>query len=146
MADGMSQVEASKAIGCNRITVHRWCQKEDFAAALDAEIERRRNRVATKLQEAANEQIDKDVADLKTELANYHQAIVNVQKQRLIRGREMMEKAMRRLKDLPEEALSAADAVRLYQAGDNAIEKGLGNWGEALAIEDLMRRMNDGGQ
>jgi transposase len=144
LADGVSKKDVAMSIGCSNKTISRWCQNEDFAAALNAEIERRRQRTEAKLQEAADEQIDKDVANLKEELAAYHQALVNVQKQRLVRGREMMEKAMRRLKDLPEEALTAADAVRLFQAGDTAIEKGLNNWGEALAVDDLMKQIGHG--
>jgi transposase len=146
LADGMSKQDVAKSIGCSSKTIQRWTKDTSFSTALQDEIRRRRLRTESKLQEVADEQIDKDIASLKEELAAYHQAIIKVQKQRLVRGREMMEKAIRRLKDLPEEALSASDAVRMYQAGDNAIEKGLGNWGEALAIEDLMRRMNDGGQ
>ena len=58
LADGMSQNQAAKSLGCNRVTINRWAQKEDFAAALAAEIERRRQRVESKLQEAADQQID----------------------------------------------------------------------------------------
>jgi transposase len=142
LADGVSKKDVAMSIGCSNKTISRWCQNEDFAAALNAEIERRRQRTEAKLQEVADEQIDRDVDSLKEELAAYHQAMVNVQKQRLVRGREMMEKAMRRLRDLPDEALTAADAVRLAQAGDSLLEKGMGNWGEALAIDDILQRLS----
>ena len=78
MADGLSQNEAAKRLGCNRVTINRWAQKENFSAALAAEIERRRSRTEAKLQEAADQQIDEDVAAIKNELAEYHQALVNV--------------------------------------------------------------------
>ena len=143
MAEGLSQNEAAKRLGCNRVTINRWAQKPDFAAALAAEIERRRLRTEQQLQEAADRQIDENVASIRDELAEYHKAVVNVQKQRLTRGRLMMEKAIRRLQDLPDEALTAADAVRMAQAADSFLEKGLGNWGEALAIDDLMSRLGN---
>lgn len=142
LASGMSRGDVAKSIGKSYKTVQRWEADQDFAAALATEIERRRQRTEEKLQAVADEQIDQDVASLRDDLAAYHKALVNVQKQRLMRGREMMDKAMRRLKDLPDEALSATEAVRIYQAGDLSIEKGLSNWGEALAVDDVLSRMS----
>jgi len=143
LADGVSKNDVAVSIGCSRKTITRWSKDEGFAAALAAEVERRRQRTEAKLQEAADRQIDEDVASLRDELAEYHKALVNVQKQRLTRGRMMMEKALRRLQDLPDEALTAADAVRMAQAADSFLEKGLGNWGEAIAVDDLMTRLNN---
>jgi transposase len=145
MADGMSQNEAAKSLGCNRVTVNRWAQREDFAAALAAEIERRRQRTEAKLQEAANEQIDQDVASLRAEMAEFHKAIVNVQKQRLSRGKVIMDKAFARLQDLPAEAIGVKDIAPLIMAADRLFEKGLEAWGDALAVDDILNRMGSDG-
>jgi len=146
LADGMSQGAAAKSMGCNRATINRWAQKEDFAAALAAEIERRRQRTEAKLQEAANEQIDKEVDSLRAAMAEYHEAIVRVQKQRLTRGKLIMDKAFARLQDLPSEAIGVKDIAPLIMAADRLFEKGLENWGDALAVDDLMQRLGNDGQ
>ena len=56
----------------------------------------------------------------------------------------MMEKAIRRLQDLPEEALSASDATRMIEAGDRLLEKGLDNWGNAIAVDEMLQRLSNG--
>jgi predicted transcriptional regulator len=145
MAEGMSQNEAAKSLGCNRVTVNRWAQRQGFAAALAAEIERRRQRTEAKLQEAANEQIDQDVASLRQEMAEFHKAIVNVQKQRLSRGKVIMDKAFARLQDLPAEAIGVKDIAPLIMAADRLFEKGLETWGDALAVDDILNRMGSDG-
>lgn len=145
LADGMSQNAAAKSMGCNRATINRWAQKEDFATVLAAEIERRRQRTEAKLQEAANEQIDEDVASLRAEMAEFHKAIVNVQKQRLNRGRIIMDKAFARLQDLPAEAIGVKDIAPLIMAADRLFEKGLETWGDALAVDDMLSRMSNDG-
>jgi hypothetical protein len=141
LADGMPKAATGRNIGVDRTTLHRWCKDEDFAAALAAEIERRRQRTEAKLQEAANEQIDQDVASLRQEMAEFHKAIVNVQKQRLSRGRVIMDKAFARLQDLPAEAIGVKDIAPLIMAADRLFEKGLEDWGDALAIDDMMKRL-----
>lgn len=146
MADGMSQNEAAKALGCNRVTINRWAQKENFSAALAAEIERRRQRTEAKLQEAADQQIDADVASLREEMAEFHKALVNVQKQRINRGRVIMDKAFARLQDLPAEAIGIKDIAPLIMAADRLFEKGLENWGDAIAVDEVLDRMGRDGE
>lgn len=146
MADGMSQNEAAKALGCNRVTINRWAQKENFSAALAAEIERRRQRTEAKLQEAADQQIDADVASLREEMAEFHKALVNVQKQRINRGRAIMDKAFARLQDLPAEAIGIKDIAPLIMAADRLFEKGLENWGDAIAVDEVLDRMGRDGE
>lgn len=146
LADGMPKAATGRNIGVDRTTLHRWCKDEDFAAALAAEIERRRQRTEAKLQEAADQQIDEDVASLRAEMAEFHKAIVNVQKQRLARGKVIMDKAFARLQDLPSEAIGVKDIAPLIMAADRLFEKGLETWGDALAVDDIMQRLGNDGQ
>lgn len=142
LADGVSQVDTAKAVGCNRVTVNRWAQKNPtFAAELAAEVERRKQRLETGLKDAADTKIDKQIAEVRSELAEFHQALINVQKARLQRGKVLMDKVYRRLLDLPEEAISVKDIAPLMTIADRLFEKGLETWGDAIALDDIMMRM-----
>lgn len=141
LASGMSRGDVAKSIGKSYKTVQRWEGDQDFAAALSAEIERRRHRTEAKLQEAADQQIDADVASLREEMAEFHKALVNVQKQRINRGRTIMDKAFNRLQDLPAEAIGVKDIAPLIMAADRLFEKGLETWGDAIAVDEVLDRM-----
>lgn len=144
IADGMTHTAAARSIGCSTATIGRWVKKDDFAKELTLERQRREEKRSRQFEQAANEQIANASDELRAELAEYHKATINVQKQRLVRARMLMEKAIRRLQDLPDEALSAADAIRMLDSGDRLFEKGLGNWADAIALEDVMNRLGGG--
>ena len=144
IADGMSHNAAAKLLGCNRVTIGRWAKQEPFASELEAEKQRRREREKQHWQQAANEQIDSSIDAFQAELADYHEATINAQKQRLAKARMLIDKGARRLADLPDEALSAADAIRLLDCADRMIERGLTDWGNAIAIEDVLKRLSAG--
>ena len=141
IADGMSNTATARSIGCSIATIGRWAKKENFAKELELEKQRREEKRKRQFEQVASEQIASASDELRDELAEYHKATINVQKQRLVRARMLMEKAIRRLQDLPDEALSAADAIRMLDSGDRLFEKGLGNWADAIALEDVMSRL-----
>jgi hypothetical protein len=145
LASGMSRGEVAKSIGKSYKTVQRWEADQDFAAALSAEVERRRRLTESKLQEAADEVIAESVNAIRAEMAEFHKALVNVQKQRLSRGKAMQDKAFARLQDLPSEAIAMKDVAPLILAGDRLIEKGLDTWGDVLAVADLLERLGTDG-
>lgn len=140
LSSGMSRRAACKALGIGYTTATRWNDEPGFSAALAAETERRQRVIEESLRAAADEQIKSDAEILASELRRYHRAIVNSQAARLEVGQEMVAKGYRRLQDLPDESLSAADAVRLLTAGDTLIESALNSWGQALAVDELAKK------
>lgn len=140
LSTGMNRKAAAKAIGVAYSTASKWHSEESFSAALAAEVERRQKLIEETLRAAADEQIKTDAEILASELRRYHRAIVNSQAARLEVGQEMVAKGYRRLQDLPDESLSAADAVRLLTAGDTLIESALNSWGQALAVDELAKK------
>lgn len=142
LADGKSQGDAAKSLGVSRKTVNRWAQRDDFSVALQAEIDRRQQRLEEGLREASNEAIDADIASFRQDLQEYHQAVVNVQKMRLSRGKTIFDTAMRRFRDLPDEAIAIKDIPALVRAANDLIGGGLDNWGDALAIQDVLDKFD----
>lgn len=140
LSSGMSRRAACKALGIGYTTASNWANEPEFSAALAAEVERRQKLIEATLRAAADEQIRSDAELLADELRRYHRAIVDSQAQRLEVGQEMVAKGYRRLQDLPDESLSAADAVRLLTAGDTLIESALNSWGQALAVDELAKK------
>jgi hypothetical protein len=139
LSSGMSRKAACKAVGVGYTTATKWAEDPSFAAALAAEIERREQRIIEALREAADEQIQAEVSELASELAAYKKAVVSCQVHRLNLGRDLSNKALRRLRDLPDESLSASDSIRLLTASDGFLGRGLELWGHALAVDDLMK-------
>lgn len=140
LSAGMSRRAACKTLGIGYTTASNWANEPEFSAALAAEIERRQKLIEETLRAAADEQIKSDAEVLADELRRYHRAIVDSQAARLEVGQEMIKKGFRRLQDLPDESLSAADAVRLLTAGDTLIESALNSWGQALAVDELAKK------
>lgn len=144
LSQGMSRRAACKALDIGYSTASLWATEENFSAALAAEVQRRQRLIEETLRAAADQQVQSEVAELAAELAAYKKAVIQVQILRLNTGRELSHKGLRRLKDLPDESLSASDATRLLQAADALIERGLTNWGESLAIDELLKQFGGG--
>ena len=144
LSQGMSRRAACKALDIGYSTASLWATDENFSAALATEVARRQELIERTLRDAADQQILDDVADLTAELAKYKAAVVQVQIHRLNMGRELSSKAFRRLKDLPDESLSASDSVRLLQAADAFLDRGIDLWGEALAVGELLKQFGGG--
>lgn len=142
LADGMSQTDTAKSIGVSRITVVRWLKDEEFSSALQAEIARRQARLEEGLRKASDEVIDADIREFRKELKDYHQAMVNVQKMRLGRGKQLFDKAMGRFHDLPEEAISVKDIPAILRIANDLIGGGLDNWADALSLQDVLDRLD----
>ena len=141
LSAGMTRKSAAKALGISYSTASKWQGEAEFSAALSAEVNRRQELIEATLRAAADEQIKSDAEILTDELKRYHAAIVESQAKRIEAGQEMVAKGFRRLLDLPDESLSASDAVRLLTAGDTLIESGLTAWGSALAIDELQKKL-----
>lgn len=141
LSAGMSRRAACKALGIGYTTASNWANEPDFSAALAAEIERRQKLIEDSLRAAADAQIKSEAEELAEELAKYKKAVVGCQIQRLNLGRDLAAKATRRLADLPDESLSASDSIRLLQAADAFLDRGLTLWGEALAIDEILKRL-----
>ena len=145
IADGMTKNAAAQVLGCNKSTIGRWAKQEAFASELEAEKQRRNALTKEKFQQAADAQIESSVDDFKAEMETFHKAIVNVQMQRLARGKKLIEKAYQRLLDAPDKDLSMADAIKILDSADRMFDKGLTDWGNAIAMEDVLKRLSDGG-
>jgi hypothetical protein len=141
LSQGMSRRAAAKAIGVAYSTACEWAKDDDFSSALATEVERRQKLIERTLRDAADHQIKSDAEVLADELRRYHRVIVESQAKRITIGSELIEKGYRRLLDLPDESLSASDAVRLLTAGDTLIESGLTAWGQALCIDELSKKL-----
>lgn len=141
LSQGMSRRAACKALGIGYSTAAAWATDDDFSAALATEVERRQKLIEQTLRDAADHQIKSDAEILADELRQYHRAILSSQTARLEVGQEMIAKGFRRLQDLPDESLSASDAVRLLTAGDALIESALSSWGQALAVDELAKKL-----
>lgn len=142
LAGGMNQTDTASNIGVSRVTVCRWMKDEAFATELQAEIDRRQQRLQQGLEKATNEIIDADVSAFKKELQEYHDMLRKVQLSRMAWGKSLAEKAMKRFRDLPEEAIAIKDIPALIRAGDDLIRGGLDNWGDALALQDVLDKFD----
>jgi predicted transcriptional regulator len=138
----MSQGDTAKAIGVSLRTVARWVADKSFAAELNAEIQRRQKRLDDGLKQAANEVIDADIASFRQELEEYHRMVVNVQKMRMHRGKQLFDKTMSRFVDVPEEAIAIKDIPSFVRVANELISGGLDNWGDALAIQEVLERFD----
>jgi transposase len=141
LSSGMSRRAACKALGIGYTTASNWANEPEFSAALAAECERRQKLIEEILRAAADEQIKSDAELLADELRRYHRVIVESQATRFSIGVELVKKGYRRLMDLPDESLSAADAARLITSGDALVEHALTAWGEALAVDELAKKL-----
>jgi len=145
LSAGVPRKTAAKSVGVAYSTANRW-QSDDpqFVAALNAEIDRRQRVIEDSLRAATDRQIEAEANELAEELGKYRKALINVQLQRLNLGKRLGDKASRRLSDLPDEALSPSDAVRLLAQADALIEKGLQAWSDALAVGELLEHFGVG--
>lgn len=141
LSAGMSRRKACQAVGIGYSTLAAWQTEADFSAALATEVERRQKLIEDTLRAAADEQIKSDAQRLSDDLESYKKAIVDTQLKRIDLGRELAAKAARRLAELPDESLSASDSIRLLQAADAFLERGLTLWGEALAIDGILKKL-----
>lgn len=141
LSQGMSRRAAAKAIGVAYSTACEWAKDDDFSAALATEVERRQKLIEQTLRDAADHQIKSDAEVLADELRQYHRVIVDSQATRLSIATELVTKGYRRILDLPDESLSASDAIRLLTAGDALAESAISAWGQALCIDELQKRL-----
>ena len=145
LAAGESKTSVAVSLGVSSKTIQRWGKDQSFSELLAAEIERRKARLVDGIEKVSNEAIDEAVSSLQAQLAEYHEAVVNVQKIRLSRGKALMDRAYKRFKDLPEESISPKDIPALMALGDRMIQAGLETWGDALALGEVLERFSDEG-
>ena len=144
LADGMSKKSVAMSIGKTEKTISRWCQSEPFASELQAELDRRREKTQEKFRQVADEQIESAAESFKAEMEKFHKAVVDVQMQRLSMGRDLIDKAYGLL-TAADAKLSPSDAIKILDSADRMFDKGLTDWGNAIAIEDVLKRLSDGG-
>ena len=141
LSQGMTRRAACKALDIGYSTATLWHKDENFSAALAREVERRQSLIEQTLRDAADELIKSDAEILGDELRRYHAVIVDSQATRLSIAKEMITKGYRRILDLPDESLSASDAIRLLTAGDALAESAISAWGQALAVDELQKKL-----
>lgn len=137
LATGKTQSQVATEIGVSRMTIIRWNANPDFRAAVAEERARLEKQFAEKLQISANKVQDKAVASMQADLEEFYSQLRQAQKIRVRSGLALITKALRRYKDLPEEAISVKDIAGLAIAGDKLLEKGLEIWAESLSISEL---------
>lgn len=131
LASGVTQSDAARQIGVSRATVTRLIRSEDF----QAEVERRRN---NQFYLANN---DDEVPDLEYEWdSDITEHIGNMEKiaDTFFKiGMSGAIKAAKRIKDLPEEALRASDAIALLKASKECLEFSFDTSAEMWGIHEL---------
>lgn len=145
LADGMTQGDTAQRLGVTRKTVNQWCNRiPEFAAELQAEIERRQARIQEQYQRAVDEVQDETIAQFKLDLQEYQNALRQAHRARISRGLKLLHKVGKRFDDLPEEAISIRDIAGLVMASDRLLERGFEGWAESLSLVELLQKLENG--
>lgn len=142
LVTGMSQTDVAKSLGVSRKTINRWTKEDDFQAEM-AEL---RKRITQPTEEAiANLEIltDDETKEWLLEMENHLDFLQNAAKTARVGGLQAATKAMRRLKDIPDEALKPGDAVALLKAGAELMRAAVEFESEALGLYALAERVRD---
>lgn len=132
--------ETISALGIARSTLFRWSKMEAF----QVELERRKSRALEMHHVISSDLQDQEIQDFYNELREYRQALVSAYRTRISRGLKILQKVGRRLDDLPEESIQPRDVAGLLNSADSMLEKGLNQWAELLAVDELLSKMQDG--
>ena len=135
VAAGMPPADVAIACQVSVGSVHRWLRSERFAD----EVARRKECQAldgTPLGDAANPRREWDLA-VREHLATMRQ----ISRLTATVGREALEKAQRRLEDLPDEALKPADAIALARLGADLLNSALDTNTDLLGIAEIADRL-----
>lgn len=128
LAAGMSQGEAANKIGVARQTVARWNTFEEFKS----EVERRKNQAIAAHQETADRLQRQEIESFYTAIEEYRETVKQTSQRKVEVGKFIFQKVVRRLKDLPEEAIAPRDIAPLLKAASDLIKDGLEDWGQLL--------------
>lgn len=138
LAAGMSQGETASKVGVARQTVARWNASGDFKA----EVERRKGQAIATHQETADRLQRQEIESFYDSLQEYKQAIADISKSKIQIGKYALQKAARRLKDLPDEAIAAKDISQLLRIAAELTSEGLEEWSEMLGVSTIMERLD----
>ncbi|MDX2215503.1 MAG: hypothetical protein SFY66_19725 [Oculatellaceae cyanobacterium bins.114] len=139
LASGKSQSATARDIGVDRKTINRWLAEEEFKA----ELERRSDRLQQQHQEQADALQDEEISQFYEGLKAYRDARLQIYRAKLARGTKILKKAGERFDDLPAEAIAASSLVGFLSIADQLCESGLSGWAELLALEELLKRLED---
>lgn len=142
LVTGMSQGQVAKDVGVSRKTINRWAQDDDFQAEMA--VLRRRLTQPTENAIAQLELVTDDEAqEWLAEVDSHLESLKQAAKTARVGGMAAATKAMRRLKDIPDEALKPGDAVALLKAGTELLRASFDFEAEALGLYALAERVRE---
>lgn len=137
LAEGISQREAAEVACLSRSTVQRLLKRESFKA----EVERRK-KLARLSPDAIAQALEQDVStDWLNSIQSHIQAVERAAVLSQAGGFSAVTKALRRLKDLPDESLKPADAIALVKAGQDLLAASFEWKAETLGLHELVQRL-----
>lgn len=145
---GMSQDDTAVVAGVSRRTIQRWLNIEEF----DAELKRRRSRGPSArvladeaIAEAETEASARMQSAMAAELRHYREEKLRTYQRLVNTALTALDKIDNRLRDLPDEAIAPNMIAPLANAFTSMLTKGLEEWGDLLAINDLLAEMGEDG-
>jgi transposase-like protein len=135
LINGVNQSATARELGVARTTIGRWLRDETFAAELKkrkADLEQQR------VQQLFSEPLDDT---WRQDLDEYFGWLEKAASTAKTTGLNVMIKASRRLRDLPDEALRPADAIALGRLGLELVSAGREMSAELLGLNELAERI-----
>lgn len=129
---GLTNKEVGNAVGCNRQTISVWKKKPEFQQYVQHLIEQTEmdKRTAVTLVSVQEE------FDRRLSVNEWKAKRIELNKEKLEYGRQIVKKIKARFDDLPAEAFSPKELAMLFRVGEDMIDSGMEGWGEAIAIDE----------
>lgn len=141
LAAGQTQDRTARLVGISRSTVNRWLKNPAFSQ----EVERRKQRLIQARELGDRTEVEHDdrssALAIQAELEAVRQAKKSFREMELMLARKLYQKGIRRLIDLPDEAIPANLIPALLQTAIALKCDGLSEWADELgldAIADLL--------
>lgn len=132
LCQGLMVKEVAQLVGVSRVSITNWRNLPEFQEYLKIlttqyEIDRRK---------AASKITMKEAFDRHASLNEWRNSRIEANQKILECGFLIVDKMIRRIKDLPDEAFSAGNIAPLLKIGSEMVETGLTEWGEAIDLKD----------